>query len=228
MNVAAWTQAKAAHFDTSATAYRRYLIRLEHEYDLPNGTLLAQMMAESGGHGDALSDTGAEGLFQFMPGTAQRYGINPWNPYQSARAAARYLAEQSEKFGTLSKALAAYNAGPKSVSDYGGIPPYAETVSYVRRILSALPTARDSNTLLEAVGGVVPFSLATNGPQADRLAKAFFNHRNYANGTIVAAGAIPGSAPVPTGTGQAPAPPADPRLAGGSPSINPLLIASDL
>lgn len=82
------------------------------------------------------SRAGAQGLTQLMPGTAREVGIsNPFDPRQSLEGGAKYLARMIEKYGTLPKALAAYNAGPGAVDRHGGIPPYAETQKYVQKVL---------------------------------------------------------------------------------------------
>lgn len=84
----------------------------------------------------AVSGAGAQGLGQLMPGTARELGVSdPFDPAQNARAAATYLKNQLDAFGgDIDKALAAYNAGPGAVRQYGGIPPYAETRNYVQRV----------------------------------------------------------------------------------------------
>lgn len=70
-----------------------------------------------------------------MPGTAQALRINPHDPKQNLEGGARYLSMQYRKFRDWRLALAAYNAGPGAVEKHGGVPPYAETQQYVKRIL---------------------------------------------------------------------------------------------
>lgn len=102
----------------------------------------AVMMTESGGRVDAVSPAGAIGLMQLMPATAAGLGVNPRDPAQNVLGGARYLAQQLRAFGgDVPKALAAYNAGPGAVRRYGGIPPYAETRTYVQRVMGRLGTS---------------------------------------------------------------------------------------
>jgi soluble lytic murein transglycosylase-like protein len=89
---------------------------------------------ESGFDPNAGSPAGARGLTQLMPGTAAGLGVtNVLDPLQSLDGGAKYLRQQLDAFGgDVTRALAAYNAGPGAVQRYGGVPPYAETQNYVR------------------------------------------------------------------------------------------------
>ncbi len=92
--------------------------------------------AESGFRVDAGSPAGARGLMQLMPSTAAGLGVTDiLDPAQNLGAGSRYLKQQIDRFGDLRLALAAYNAGPGAVSRFGGVPPYAETQTYVDRVL---------------------------------------------------------------------------------------------
>ena len=95
----------------------------------------ANIGVESAFNPDARSSVGAIGLGQLMPGTAELLGVDPHDPEDNLHGSARYLLTQLEDFGAADLALAAYNAGPEAVRDYGGIPPYAETEGHVAKVL---------------------------------------------------------------------------------------------
>jgi soluble lytic murein transglycosylase-like protein len=102
---------------------------------------------ESGFDPSATSGAGASGLTQLMPGTASSLGVaDPLNPAESIEGGARYLGQMMERFGgNTEDALAAYNAGPGAVEQYGGVPPYAETQSYVGKVLGYAESYRQSH-----------------------------------------------------------------------------------
>jgi len=95
----------------------------------------ANIAVESAFNPDARSSVGAIGLGQLMPGTADLLGVDPYDPEDNLHGSARYLLAQLEDFGSADLALAAYNAGPEAVRQYGGIPPYAETEGHVAKVL---------------------------------------------------------------------------------------------
>ncbi len=100
--------------------------------------LRAVIVVESGFNSRAVSKRGAMGLMQLMPATATRYGAaNPFDPHDNVHAGAQYLKFLMDRFGQdLRLALAAYNAGENAVDRNGGqIPPFAETMAYVPRVL---------------------------------------------------------------------------------------------
>jgi soluble lytic murein transglycosylase-like protein len=105
------------------------------KYGIPRKLVRLVMEAESGSRQQAISPKGAVGLMQLMPATAQALGADPTDPVQNVDAGARYLRDLLQKYdGLLWHALAAYNAGPAAVDKYNGIPPYAETILYVKKI----------------------------------------------------------------------------------------------
>jgi len=104
------------------------------QHGVPEDLFLRLVQQESNWNPNAQSHKGALGLAQLMPSTARALGVDPSKPRQNLEGGARYLARQYRKFGSWKLALAAYNAGPKAVEKYGGIPPYRETQNYVKKI----------------------------------------------------------------------------------------------
>ena len=105
------------------------------KYGLPRTLVRSVMRAESNFQMQAVSNKGAIGLMQLMPSTAQTLGVNPHDPEQNVEGGARYLRGLLEKYnGGLWHALAAYNAGPGAVQKYNGVPPFGETVSFIKKI----------------------------------------------------------------------------------------------
>jgi soluble lytic murein transglycosylase-like protein len=94
---------------------------------------------ESGFDARATSRAGAIGLMQLMPQTAAALGVtDPYDPAQNIRGGTRYLRGLLERFGgNVELAIAAYNAGPAAIEKYGGLPPYAETKTYLRNVLAS-------------------------------------------------------------------------------------------
>jgi soluble lytic murein transglycosylase-like protein len=103
-------------------------------HQIPEELFLRLIQQESGWNPNARSHKGAIGLTQLMPGTADYLGVDPHDVEQNIEGGARYLKEQQQEFRSWMLALAAYNAGPGAVRQYGGVPPYRETRTYVRRI----------------------------------------------------------------------------------------------
>ncbi|PYC46643.1 lytic transglycosylase domain-containing protein [Litorivita pollutaquae] len=106
----------------------------------------ANIEVESAYRQDAVSSAGAIGLGQLMPATARDLGVDPRDPLQNLDGSARYLAMMLETFGDPRLALAAYNAGPDAVRQYGGIPPYRETQNHVARVMAVVARLEGSNS----------------------------------------------------------------------------------
>jgi soluble lytic murein transglycosylase-like protein len=126
---------------------RRYagmLAAAAQRWNVSSALLAAQIHAESNFNPFAVSEAGARGLAQFMPGTARAYGLhNPHDPKAALDAQARHMRDLLRRFGSVPLALAAYNAGPARVAACGCIPPISETRGYVARILGLIGGAGD-------------------------------------------------------------------------------------
>lgn len=107
----------------------------------------ANIEVESGYNPRAVSQVGAIGLGQLMPGTATVLQVNPHDWQQNLDGSARYLLTQLDRFGSAELALAAYNAGPEAVVQHGGIPPYQETRGHVRKVLAVFDRLRGETGL---------------------------------------------------------------------------------
>jgi soluble lytic murein transglycosylase-like protein len=122
-----------------ASAYDDHLQTAADKYGLPMPLLKAVMAVESNFDPSAVSNKGATGLMQLMPGTARdMYVRDLYDPAQNIEGGARYLRHLHDLFGNdLEKVLSAYNAGPEAVRRSGGaVPPIPETQSYVRKVMA--------------------------------------------------------------------------------------------
>jgi len=132
------TNARLSAFDALVLAERT--LSAARANGLDPGFLAATLLQESAYDPDALSWAGAVGIGQFMVGTADLYGIDPFDPGPSIDATAdllgTYLARYRARGAAdpFELALAAYNAGPAAVDRYDGVPPYAETIEYIADI----------------------------------------------------------------------------------------------
>lgn len=121
------------------TAYFNLIVDVACDAGVPVVLFDALLAQESRYRPLARSSAGAMGMAQLMPGTAQYLRVtDPWNVRQNLVGGARYLREQLDRFGTWELALAAYNAGPGRVDQFGGIPPFRETRNYVRTIMGSI------------------------------------------------------------------------------------------
>jgi len=113
------------------------LARAGTQHHIDEDLLASVVKAESGGHVMAVSRTGAQGLMQLMPGTANDLGVaDAFRPEQNIAGGTAYLDQLLLRYhDNAALALAAYNAGPGAVDKYHGIPPYRETRAYVARVI---------------------------------------------------------------------------------------------
>jgi hypothetical protein len=119
--------------------FRPMILDAAARWNVSPALLAGQLMAESGFDPNAGSPAGAQGIAQFMPGTAASYGLtNPFDPEEAIDAEAHLMSDLIRQFGSPELALAAYNAGPAPVEACHCIPPYPETQAYVTRILALI------------------------------------------------------------------------------------------
>ncbi|WP_067981579.1 lytic transglycosylase domain-containing protein [Neptuniibacter pectenicola] len=118
------------------STYQSQVKAMARKYGVEEALVRAVIHAESAFNKNATSRAGAQGLMQLMPATAKELGVtDSLNAHQNIEGGAKYLSQLLNNFsGDVRLATAAYNAGPGAVSRYNGIPPYAETQAYVKRV----------------------------------------------------------------------------------------------
>lgn len=126
-------QASAAH---PSAEIKRLILENARAFEVDPALIEAIVANESGFDPNARSAVGAQGLMQLMPQTAASLGVTePYDPAQNIRGGTSYLRGLLRRFGgSIERAVAAYNAGPAAVAKYGGVPPYAQTKTYVRNV----------------------------------------------------------------------------------------------
>jgi hypothetical protein len=137
--------------------YSSYVKEAATRYEIEPELIHAVIKTESNGNHRAVSKKGAMGLMQLMPSTASDLNVvNPFNPEENIDGGTRYLKSLLERFnGDLTLALAAYNAGPKTVEKYKSVPPISETKHYVKKILS-LFRGKGNYSFSESTGTSAP------------------------------------------------------------------------
>jgi soluble lytic murein transglycosylase-like protein len=120
------------------SSYDAFIDRYSAQYGVDPIFVRAVIQVESDFNPRCVSNKGARGLMQLMPETAREYGVrNVFDPEDNIRGGIHNLADLLQRHrGDLRRVLAAYNAGDGAVSKYGGIPPYEETMTYVKRALT--------------------------------------------------------------------------------------------
>ncbi|MCA1960132.1 MAG: lytic transglycosylase domain-containing protein [Desulfomonile sp.] len=114
----------------------RIIREIADEYQIDAALVKAIITVESAFDPQAVSRKGAQGLMQLMPSTARQLNVEkPFDPRENIIGGVKYIKGLIASYGDLRLALAAYNAGPKAVDKYAGIPPYRETIQYVKRVL---------------------------------------------------------------------------------------------
>lgn len=121
----------------ATTPYEQLIRAAAQRHGVDEELISSVITAESAFNPRAVSRKQARGLMQLMPATASQFAVSDaFDPAQNVDAGTRYLKLLLEKYGQdLTLALAAYNAGPDRIAQYGGVPPFSETRAYVRRVL---------------------------------------------------------------------------------------------
>lgn len=148
----------------------KHLLVNARRWKIDANILVALVSVESAWNTTARSWAGAIGLGQLMPGTAANLHVNPRDPYQNLQGAARYLGGLLDRYKNkpdrYALAFAAYNAGPKAVAEFGGIPPYAETERYVVKVMTAWQRISSSVHIPKQIAPREP-AIAVNAPDAN-------------------------------------------------------------
>lgn len=121
--------------EQQADVITKSILGYSERYGVDPRLVIALIITESGFRPTATSRTGAMGLCQLMPRTARGMGVsNAYDPEQNIEASVRLIRGHLDKYGDLSLALSAYNAGPGAVKKHGGVPPYRETRNYIEKV----------------------------------------------------------------------------------------------
>ncbi|HEY2546960.1 MAG TPA: lytic transglycosylase domain-containing protein [Candidatus Acidoferrum sp.] len=159
----------------SATAPFREIVKAAAtHYSVDADLITSVIFAESNFDPKAISKKNARGLMQLLPETAARFGVqNIFDPQENIDAGTRYLRDLLQRYNNdMSLALAAYNAGPQRVQQFGRVPPYAETASYIRRVKRAYEKSKASLTLESVPVTPAKNSAAVPSPSSSERAVA--------------------------------------------------------
>jgi hypothetical protein len=146
-----------------STAFDAIIAAEAKKHGVDASLVSAVIRAESNYQPRALSRKGARGLMQLMPATARRLEVRrPFDPASNVAGGVKYLKELAQRFKHRPElVLAAYNAGERAVEAYGGVPPYRETIGYVKKILSWWSPAIAA-AVVPAPGAVAPAAQGSN------------------------------------------------------------------
>jgi Transglycosylase SLT domain len=136
------------------TPFEKFIRAAAKRYEMDADLIHCVVAVESNFNPKAVSPKKASGLMQLLPQTAAHYGVkNIFDPEENINAGTRYLKELLAKYHNLTLALAAYNAGPERVDQYGRrVPPYLETMKYVQRIAKSYAKIKAETTALKQAG----------------------------------------------------------------------------
>ena len=134
----------AKKINSKAAKFKPYINQYSRKYRIDRNLIKAVITAESCFRVKALSHAGAQGLMQLIPDTAKRFGVsNSYMPQQNIMGGTKYLRFLMDRFkGNLKKVIASYNAGEGAVDRYKGIPPYKETIQYVKNVMYVYSTLK--------------------------------------------------------------------------------------
>ena len=129
-----FTHAPAQSADVNSV--KATIVKHAIEMGVDPAIALSIARTESGFRHEARSSHGAVGVYQLMPSTARRMGLNPYSLNDNIKGGIMYYKKMYNMFGSVELALAAYNAGPGNVKKYNAVPPYGETRRFVSKIMS--------------------------------------------------------------------------------------------
>ncbi|MFI5056968.1 MAG: lytic transglycosylase domain-containing protein [Candidatus Acidiferrales bacterium] len=134
--------------DDLKAPFRELIEAASAQYKVDADLITSVIAVESNFEPKAISRRNARGLMQLLPETATRLGVKDvFDPGQNIDAGTRYLSDLLQRYhNNLVLALAAYNAGPEKISKFGNVPPYRETISYVRRVKQAYENSKSGVT----------------------------------------------------------------------------------
>lgn len=143
----ACTQANAATVEEIKTT----IVNQAMEMGIDPALALSIAKVESNFRMEARSACGAVGIFQLMPTTARKIGINPYSMADNIRGGLKYYLMMYRMFGSVELALAAYNAGPGNVKKYNAVPPFGETKRFVQKIMALQNVHKNDPAVLQAM-----------------------------------------------------------------------------